>query len=351
VILELAERHGVEQIIFCSDSSVGLKAVIVIHDSTFGPAAGGTRLMAYPSEAAALEDAIRLATGMTRKCTLARTGTGGAKAVIMASPEQKTEAMLRSYGRFVERLGGAFLTGNDVNTGRQDMEILAEETQYILGLSEQMGPSAPVTARGVFSGIRSCLETVYGDADLNGRTVAIQGMGSVGYELGKAIHSAGGQLVVTDIDPAACQRAEREFGASVVSGEAIYGCQADVFAPCALGAVLNPDTVPLLNCRIVCGSANNQLLTEEDGDALFTKGILYAPDYVVNAGGAIYVRIQRENPETPREDVLKGAEEIYDTMTQVLNESERRQQPPHRVANQIADERLQEAKRGETAYA
>ncbi len=345
MILELAEQHGVEQVIFCSDASVGLKAIIVIHDSTFGPAAGGTRLMPYPTEAEALEDAIRLATGMTRKCTLARTGTGGAKAVIMAAPEDKTEAMLRSYGRFVERLNGAFLTGNDLNTGREDMEILSQETQYILGLSEAMGPSAPVTARGVFSGIRACLEQVYGQADMSGRTIAIQGMGSVGYELGKAVHSAGGQLIVTDIDAAACERAAQEFGASVVSGEAIYECQADVFAPCALGAVLNANNIPRLNSRIVCGAANNQLLTEEDGDALHEKGILYAPDYVVNAGGAIYVRIQRENPDTPREDVLKGAEEIYETMSQVLAESERRKQPTHRVANQIADERLQEAKR------
>ena len=191
MILELAEQHDVEQIIFCSDASVGLKAIIVIHDSTFGPAAGGTRLMPYPTEAEALEDAIRLATGMTRKCILARTGTGGAKAVIMAAPEDKTEAMLRSYGRFVERLNGAFLTGNDVNTGREDMEILSQETQYILGLSEAMGPSAPVTARGVFSGIRACLKQVFGQADMAGRTIAIQGMGSVGYELGKAVHSAG----------------------------------------------------------------------------------------------------------------------------------------------------------------
>jgi leucine dehydrogenase len=340
MILELAEQHDVEQIIFCSDASVGLKAMIVIHDSTFGPAAGGTRLMAYPSEVAALEDAIRLAKGMTRKCTLARSGTGGAKAVMMAAPEDKTEAMLRAYARFVERLGGAFLTGNDVNISFEDLQILADETQYILGASESLGPSAPVTAHGVFSAMQACLERVNGSAQFDGVTVAIQGMGSVGYELGKAVYSAGGRLIVTDIDSAACRRAEDEFGAVTVPGDAIYASEADIFAPCALGAVLNSSTIPRLNSKIVCGAANNQLLTEEDGDALHERGILYAPDYVVNAGGAIYVRIQRENPQAALADLMQGAEEIYATLLHILKESEQRHQPTHRVADQIADEWL-----------
>ena len=321
MILELAEQHDVEQIIFCSDPSVGLKAMIVIHDSTFGPAAGGTRLMAYPSEVAALEDAIRLAKGMTRKCTLARSGTGGAKAVIMAAPEHKTEGMLRAYARFVERLGGAFLTGNDVNISFEDLQILAGETQYILGASESLGPSAPVTAHGVFSAMQACLERVNGSAQFDDVTVAIQGMGSVGYELAKAVYSAGGRLIVTDIDSAA-----------------------DIFAPCALGAVLNASTIPRLNSKIVCGAANNQLLTEADGDALYKRGILYAPDYVVNAGGAIYVRIQRENPLAAPADLMQGAEEIYATLLHILKESEQRHQPTHRVADQIADEWLSSEK-------
>ena len=344
MILELAEQHDVEQIIFCSDPSVGLKAMIVIHDSTFGPAAGGTRLMAYPSEVAALEDAIRLAKGMTRKCTLARSGTGGAKAVIMAAPEHKTEGMLRAYARFVERLGGAFLTGNDVNISFEDLQILAGETQYILGASESLGPSAPVTAHGVFSAMQACLERVNGSAQFDDVTVAIQGMGSVGYELAKAVYSAGGRLIVTDIDSAACQRAEDELGAVAVPEDAIYASEADIFAPCALGAVLNASTIARLNSKIVCGAANNQLLTEEDGDALYKRGILYAPDYVVNAGGAIYVRIQRENPLAAPADLMLGAEEIYATLLHILKESEQRHQPTHRVADQIADEWLSSKK-------
>ena len=344
MVFEIANDYNCEQIIYCNDNDAGLKAIIVIHDSTFGPAAGGTRLMDYPSEEAALTDALRLAQGMTRKCAMAQSGTGGAKAVIMSRPEDKTEEMLRAYGRFVERLNGAFLTGNDINIFFEDAQILAEETQYILGASDRLGPSSPVTARGVFSGMKACVREVFGQEDLTGLTVAIQGLGGVGYALAREVKNSGGELIVSDINEEALHTAVEELGATIAKGDDIYSAEADIFAPCALGAVLNPETINKLQCKVVCGAANNQLKSHADGDALFERGILYAPDYVVNAGGAIYVRIERTRPDATPEDLIAAAEIIETTMAEVIAESKRTNQPTHRVADQIADERVRKEK-------
>ncbi len=301
-------------------------------------------MLPYSSEQAALEDAVRLAQGMTRKCTLAKSGTGGAKAVIIGSPEQKSEQLLRAYAGFVERLNGAFLTGNDVNISFEDMQILAEETQYVLGATEALGPSAPVTAHGVYSGMRAAVERVYGQSDLEGLTVAIQGLGGVGLALAQAVSARGGALVIADINEELSARVARELGAQAVACDDIYDAQADIFAPCALGGVLNSHTIQRLRCTIVCGAANNQLAGKADGDELFQRGILYAPDYVVNAGGAIYVRIQRGDPDATRQDLMDGVECIYETTRSVLVASEKRGVAPSQVADQLADEMLQQAK-------
>jgi len=340
VVFDIAAQYNPEQIVYCNDQDSGLRAIIVIHDSTFGPAAGGTRMYDYPSEEAALTDALRLAQGMTRKCAMAEAGVGGAKAVIMGNPKDKTEAMLRAYGRFVERLNGVFITGNDVNIQFEDAKIIAEETRYVLGASDRLGPSSPVTAHGVFCGMRACVKEVYGSASLSGLKVAIQGMGSVGYELARELHEDGAQLVVCDINAEATARAVQEFGAEVVEGEEIYGVAADVFAPCALGAILNDESIGQLQCKIVAGAANNQLATYAHGDELHRRGILYAPDYVVNAGGAIYVRLERTDPDATPETLITAVEIIEQTMAEVIATAKKDNEPTHTTADRIADERV-----------
>ncbi len=344
MIFEKINDYNFEQIIYCNDPDTGLKAIIVLDDSTFGPAAGGTRLMAYPDEEAALTDALRLAQGMTRKCALAQAGVGGAKAVIICDPKNKTEAMLRSYGRFVEKLNGTFLTGNDVNISFSDAQIIAEETQYALGASNKLGTSSPVTAHGVFVGMRACVKALYQQETMEGLTVAIQGLGAVGFALAQELHNAGAKLIVSDINQEVLKKTVECFGATIVQGDEIYSAEADIFAPCALGAILNPNTIPKLKCKLVCGAANNQLLSSKDGDDLYAKGILYAPDYVVNAGGAIYVRVERTNPEATPEDLIVAAELIEETMAEIIAISNETKVPLHHVADRLADERVSQEK-------
>lgn len=344
MVFDIASQYQPEQIVYCYDKDSGLRAIIVIHDSTFGPGAGGTRMYDYPSEDAALTDALRLAQGMTRKCALAQVGVGGAKAVIMGDPATKTEAMLRAYGRFVERLNGVFITGNDVNIGFEDAKIIAQETSHVLGASDRLGPSSPVTSHGVFSGMRACVTEVFGSPDMGGLKVAIQGMGSVGHELARELHGAGAQLLVSDIDQQALARAIEEFGAQVIDGDHIYDVEADIFAPCAMGAVLNDETIPRLKCKIVAGAANNQLADYAHGDELHRRGILYAPDYVVNAGGAIYVRLERTDPDATPETLIDATEIIEETMAEIIRCSRSAGEPTHTTADRIADELVRREK-------
>ncbi len=342
--LEKAKEYGAEQVVLCNDKETGLQAIIVLHDTTFGPAAGGTRLYDYPTEEAALTDAMRLAQGMTRKTAMAKIGVGGAKAVIICDPKKKTEAMLRSYGRFVERLNGVFLTGNDVNIPFEDAQIIAKETQYVLGATDKLGSSSPITAHGVYHGMLACVKEVYGASNMAGLTVAIQGVGAVGLALATELKADGAELIVCDVDKEATAKAAAELGAKVVSLDEIFSVDADIFSPCALGAVLNDETIPQLKCKIIAGGANNQLLKYEHGDELHKRGILYAPDYIVNAGGAIYVRVERENPDATPEILFKSAEEIEATMVEVLAEAKKNNQPTHSTADTMADERVRQEK-------
>jgi leucine dehydrogenase len=344
MVFDMAKEYGCEQIVFCNDEGSGLKAIICMHDSTFGPAAGGTRLYDYPTEEAALTDALRLAQGMTRKTAMAKAGVGGAKAVIMCKPEDKTEAILRAYGRFVDRLNGAFITGNDVNVSFEDAKIIAEETKHVLGVTDRLGPSSPVTAHGVFHGMRACVKEVYGKSSMAGLKIAIQGMGAVGYCLAEELHEDGAELIVCDINEEATARAAEAFGATVVSGDEIYSVDAGIFAPCALGAIINDETIPQFKFKVIAGGANNQLATYAHGDELHKRGILYAPDYVVNAGGAIYVRVERTQPDATPKTLLKEAEIIEETMAEIIATAKKNNEPTHTTADKIADERVRQEK-------
>ena len=338
------EMHdlGHEQVVFCRQPDVGLRAIIAIHNTTLGPALGGCRLYPYASEADALNDVLRLSRGMTYKAALAGLDLGGGKAIIIGDPSIKTEGLFRAFGRFVESLGGRYITAEDMNTTVEDMSYIQRETRFVTGSNESMGGSgnpAPLTAWGVYHGLRACLDEVYGNPDVNGRTVAIQGVGNVGYHLSRYLHEGGAKLVFTDIREENIQRAMEDFGGSVVSGDEIYGVKADVFAPCAIGATVNSVTIPKINAPIIAGAANNVLADEErDGEALQERGIVYAPDYAINAGGLMSVWSELNG--WPRNQAFDDAASIFNTIKKVLAKSKETGLPPTLAANRLVDERI-----------
>jgi len=337
MIFESLETYGCEEVAFFYDSVTGLKAIIAIHDTTLGPAWGGTRLWDYKSEQEALTDVLRLANGMTRKASISGIDVGGGKAVIMAKPEQKTEALLRAHGRCVETFKGRFMTGEDVGIGVEDVEIMRKETEHVAG-TKGVGDPSPFTAHGVVSGMRACVKDVYGSPSLSGLKVAIQGVGHVGYHLAKELHQQGAQLTVSDIRKALTERASQEFGARVVPPEEIYSVTCDIFAPCALGAISNDDTIPQLTCKIVAGGANNQLEENRHGRLLHDTGIRYAPDYVINAGGLIVIYM--ESKHRSLEETMKAIEQIEDRIGKIISISKDSHRPTHEIAHQLADERI-----------
>ena len=284
---------GHRQLVFCHDPAAGLRALVAIHDITLGPGLGGCRMWPYATEAEAVADALRLSQGMTAKSALAGVNYGGAKVVIWGDPNRdKSEVLFRALGRFVHSLGGMVVTGTDAGTNPEDFVAARQETPYLVGLPPAYGgsgDSSETTAYGVFVGIQACLEEVYGDGDLKGRRVAVQGCGKVGSKLVRRLVEAGAEVAVADVDAARSRAVARRYGARVVDPEAIYDEPCDVFAPCALGGVINDATVPRLRCRVVAGAANNQLAEPRHAAALQDRGILYAPDYVINAGGLIQV--------------------------------------------------------------
>ncbi|MEW5783826.1 MAG: Glu/Leu/Phe/Val dehydrogenase dimerization domain-containing protein [Bacillota bacterium] len=283
------ESLGFEELIMVHDSPTGLKAVIAIHSTLRGPALGGTRMWAYPSEEAAVEDVLRLARGMTFKAAAAELSLGGGKAVIMGDPgRDKSKALFQAYGRFVDRLQGRFLTAEDMGTCEQDLDWVRAETAHVIGGSACGSPS-PYTAYGVWRGMKAAAAAAFGSASLSGLVVAVQGLGGVGSCLCRYLAEEGAALIVTDLDAARAAAAAKQWGARVVKAADIYAQKCDIFAPCGVGAIINAETIPLLQCRIVAGAANNVLLEEADGVALHHRGILYAPDYIINAGGLIFV--------------------------------------------------------------
>ncbi|MEO7366793.1 MAG: Glu/Leu/Phe/Val dehydrogenase [Gemmatimonadaceae bacterium] len=341
--MELFDRlakMGHEEVVVASDPSCGYRGIIAVHSTVLGPALGGTRFWQYESDEAAITDALRLSRGMTYKNAVANLDLGGGKAVIIGDNRTANrEAIFRAHGRFVESLGGRYITAEDVGTGTADMDFVHLETEHVAGLKEKSGDPSPVTAHGVFRSIQASAKQRWGSDDLHGKTVAIQGCGNVGRNLASELHEAGAKLIVSDIDPERAQRVATETGAQIVEGDAIYGVKADIFAPCALGGIINDTTLPLFKFEVISGGANNQLLEPRHGDKLEEMGMQYAPDYVANAGGVI--NVFGEVAGWDSEKSLKKADEIYDTILQVFDIAKKESIPSYVAANRLAEQRLQ----------
>ncbi|GBC75836.1 Leucine dehydrogenase [bacterium HR07] len=342
---ELIAHYAPQEVHYYSDAATGLKTIIVIHSTALGPATGGTRFYPYPSWEAALEDALRLAQAMSYKCALAELPFGGGKGVILGDPKRdKTPELLRAYARVVHRFDGRFTTGEDVGISAEDLRVMMHETKFLAGAKGATQDLSAVTAQGVVHGLKACFQTVFGNSSLTGRTLAVQGAGKVGYYLIKLLAAEGAKLFVSDIDRRALDTVQGEFGVKIVEPpEAIYALECDAFVPCALGGVINDTTLPLLNCKIVAGSANNQLKEPRHGDRLHEFGILYAPDYVINAGGLI-AGVQ-DLLGGSLEKALRETEKIYGRLLKIFEISRREGLAPHRVADRIAEERLRSAYR------
>ena len=329
------------------DEATGLKTIIAVHSTTLGPAAGGCRMWPYDSAEAALTDALRLSRAMSYKNAMAGLELGGGKSVIIGdSRKDKTPALFQAFGRAVERVGGRYWTAEDVGVSPADLEEARKETRYVAGLeghAAASGDPSPVTAEGVFRGVRLCVERAYG-RDLNGVTVAIQGVGHVGAYLAEKLHAAGARLIITDVNQAALDKVAAATGAEVVSPDAIFDAEAEVFAPCALGGAINADTLGRLKGRVVAGGANNQLASPQIGRALFDKGLLYAPDYVINGGGIINVAAEIRGLEagTAFDQAWVDAklDRLALTLGEVLDRAVAEGRPTHEIADEMARERI-----------
>lgn len=342
-VFERMEQDGHEQVLFCFDKSTGLKLIIAIHDTTLGPALGGCRMWPYQTESDALEDAFRLSKGMTYKSAASGQNSGGGKAVIWGDPKtDKSEELFRALGRFVQTLGGRFITGTDVGTEKGDFVFAKMESPYLVGLPEEhggSGDSAIVTAYGVWRGIKSAVAHLYGSDSLQGKRIALQGLGKVGFNLLQRLVADGADLTVTDVMPENVKRAKEAFpGIQVVAPEAIYDVDCDIFSPNALGGVLSDESIPRLRCRIVAGAANNQLLEPRHGEELRQRGILYAPDYVINAGGLIQVADELHGFN--RDRVFRKASAIADALTQIFTIADREEISTAMAADRLAERRI-----------
>ncbi|MGR2736954.1 Glu/Leu/Phe/Val family dehydrogenase [Billgrantia sp. Q4P2] len=331
-----------QQIAFGCDEASGLRAIIAIHDTRRGPALGGLRIYPYASEDDALTDVLRLSRGMTYKSALANLPLGGGKAVILADPRHdKTPAMLRAMGRLVESLGGRYITAEDSGSGEEDMRLIRQETRHVSGLGQggTSGDPSPFTAHGVFCALTSAVRHRLGRTDLQGLRVAIQGVGHVGAHLARELHAAGARLVLTDVDRDSLGVLVDELGAESVAPEVIFDAEVDVFAPCAMGAVLTAEVADRLRAKVVCGAANNQLANSEVAELLHKREILYTPDYVANAGGVIEVEAQR-HAHYDRDAVMRHVERITVTVDEILSRAQAQDMSPAVVADQLARERL-----------
>lgn len=338
------EFDGHESVSFFNDATSGLKCIIAVHDTTLGPAFGGTRMWNYGSEAEALEDVLRLSKGMTYKSALAGLDFGGGKSVIIGnSKTDKSEQLFRAFGKAVDHLGGTYVAAEDVGTSVSDLEWARQETRHIAGITEgNVGDPSPATAWGVFHAIKASAAHKYGTDDLTDIKVAVQGLGSVGLDLCRHLSQAGASLVVADIYEDVVRRAVDEFGAVAVQSDQILDQAVEIFAPCALGAVINDDSIKRLQADIVAGSANNQLAQSCHGDMLKEKGILYAPDYVANAGGIII--IGHEGRDFDRTAAMKKIAAIGDTLKMIFQRAERENTNPEKIADKMAEERISRAK-------
>ena len=340
---EYMEKHGYEQLVFFHDKTTGLRGITCIHNTTLGPALGGTRLWQYDSEDDATLDVLRLARGMTYKAAAAGLNLGGGKTVLIGDANTvKSEAYFRALGRYVQSLNGRYITAEDINTSTKDMDYVNMETQHVVGLEGKSGNPSPVTALGAFHGIKASLKEYYGDDTIEGRTFAVQGAGQTGYYLiGYLIEAKAKKITFTEINEKHIEKVTQEFPeVAFVKPEAIYGCDVDVFAPCALGAVMNPTNIAALKAKIVAGTANNVLEEEErDGNLLKDKGILYAPDFVINAGGLInvYHEIQGYN----KDKAYREVERIYDRLTEIYHIAKETNEHTQQAAKLFAKKRIE----------
>lgn len=347
------EENGHEQVVFCSNKEAGLKAIIAIHNTTLGPALGGTRMWNYQSDEAALKDVLRLSRGMTYKAAISGLNLGGGKAVIIGdSATQKDELLFRTFGKFVEGLAGRYITAEDVGTTVKDMEYVRMETKYVTGISKALGGSgdpSTVTAYGVYTGMKACAKFRWGKDSLKGKKIAVQGAGHVAHFLCEHLHREGAELFITDIFEDKVKKLMEGVKATYIKPEEIFDVDADIFSPNALGAIINDESIHKLKVEIVAGGANNQLEKEKKhGPMLLEKNILYAPDYVINAGGLINVSNELEGYQQER--ALKQAENIYDIITRILEISYKENIPTYEASNKIAEERLMHVGRISSIY-
>ena len=353
-IFEDLEARDHEQVVFCSDKKTSLRAIIAIHNTALGPALGGTRMWTYGSDEDAMTDALRLSRGMTYKAAVAGLNLGGGKAVIIGDPNKdKTEVMFRAFGRFVEGLAGRYITAEDVGTDVRDMEFVRMETKYVTGIDKALGGSgdpSSVTAFGVYMGVKASMKELTGSDSLNGKTVAVQGAGHVAAHLCDLLTKDGARIYICDIYEEKVMRVARKVKATIVHPDKIYDVDADVFCPCALGAIVNDKTIPRFKFKIIAGGANNQLADEvKHGQMLIERGIMYAPDYAINAGGLINVYNELEGYSQER--ALRQAEGIYDTILKIYAMAKRENIPTFEASNHLAEERINAVGRIKSIYA
>ena len=345
-IFNHSEFDNHEQVVFCSDAETGLKAIIAVHSTALGPAVGGCRLWQYESDEAAVNDVLRLSRGMTYKNAMAGLPLGGGKSVIIGDAKSiKSEALFRAFGRMVHRLSGSYYSAEDVNITTGDIMTVNKETPYVAGLEGKSGNPAPFTALGTYRGIKAAALHKFGSDSLEGKTVAVQGLGSVGFYLCEHLHKEGAKLIVTDINQDAVQRAVSQFGATAVGLNEIYAVDADIYAPCALGATINDDTLSQLKVKIVAGCANNQLKEARHGEVLREKGILYAPDYVINAGGIINVASEMRPEGYSAAESTAKVMAIYDTLLNIFRRADAEGQSTSVIADLMAQEIIRRGKR------
>jgi leucine dehydrogenase len=343
MIFQKIQPEGFEQLIYCQDSKVGLRAIIALHSLALGPATGGCRMWNYASEEEALYDVLRLSKGMTYKASLAGLKWGGGKSVILGDPKApKNPQMLQRFGEFVERLGGNYITAKDVGIGAEDLKTIKNKTQYVLGIegeASSSGDPSPATAWGVYHGMKACVKYAFQANSLKGMTVALQGLGSVSYYLLEHMVADGAKVIGCDIDQSAIDRAVKKYGIEVVSPDKIYDVKCDIFAPSALGASIQSSTIDRINAKVIAGAANNQLATSEDGYELMKRGMIYAPDYAINAGGLIniYYEDARQGGYS-KTKAFDHVSKIEQTISLILERSSQEKLPCHVVADRMAEE-------------
>jgi leucine dehydrogenase len=342
-IMEMMTEMSHEQVVFCHDKETGLKAIIAIHDTTLGPALGGTRMWNYENEADALKDVLRLSRGMTFKAAITGLALGGGKAVIIGDARtQKNEALMRKFGKFVNSLSGRYITAEDVGMSTEDMEYVKMETNHVTGIPVEMGGSgdpSPITAYGVYMGMKASAKFKWGNDDLKDKKVLVQGTGHVGEHLVKYLSEDGANILINDINEENLNRVSKKYKCEILTGNSIYDLDIDIYSPCALGATLNDQTIPQLKCAIVAGAANNQLEDEvKHCQDLKNLNIIYAPDFLINAGGLI--NVYSELSVYNREKALSQTRRIYDTTLEILVKSESQDITTHMAALQLAEERL-----------